>query len=78
MPIDITRLNSQSVDFWQQLKALLAGESETDETVLQSVNEIIKAVRTRGDEALIELTARFDGLQVDSMAQLEIPLDRLE
>jgi len=72
------RLNSQSVDFWEQLKALQAGGSETDEAVLQSVNEIIKAVRTRGDEALIELTARFDGLQVDSMSQLEIPLDRLE
>ncbi len=72
------RLNSQSVNFWQQLKALQAGESETDEAVLQSVNEIIKAVRTRGDEALIELTARFDGLQVESMSQLEITLDRLE
>ena len=78
MTIDIMRLNSQSVDFWEQLKALQAGGSETDEAVLQSVNEIIKAVRTRGDEALIELTARFDGLQVDSMSQLEIPLDRLE
>jgi histidinol dehydrogenase len=78
MPIDIMRLNSQSVDFWQQLKALQAGESETDEAVLQSVNEIIKAVRTRGDAALIELTARFDDLHVDSISQLEIPLDRLE
>jgi len=78
MPIDIRWLNSQSVDFWQQLKALQVGESETDEAVLQSVNEIIRAVRTRGDEALIELTARFDGLQVDSMPQLEIPLDRLK
>lgn len=78
MPIDIMRLNSQSVDFWQQLRALQARESETDEAVLQSVNEIIKAVRARGDEALIELTARYDDLQVDSMSQLEIPLDRLE
>jgi histidinol dehydrogenase len=78
MPIDIMRLNSQSVDFWQQLRALQARESETDEAVLQSVNEIIKAVRARGDEALIELTARYDDLQVGSMSQLEIPLDRLE
>ena len=78
MPVEIKHLNSQSADFWQRLKQLLAGESETDEAVRQSVNEIIKAVRTRGDEALIELTASFDGLQVDSMSQLEIPLDRLE
>ena len=78
MPIEIKRLNSQSADFWQALKELQTGESESDEAVLQSVNEIIKAVRTRGDAALIELTARFDGWQAGSMSQLEIPLDRLE
>jgi len=78
MPIEIRRLNSQSADFWQALKELQTRESESDEAVLQSVNEIIKAVRTRGDEALIEFTAMFDGLQVDSMSQLEITLDRLE
>jgi len=78
MPIEIKRLNSQSADFWQALNELQTRESESDEAVLKSVNEIIRAVRTRGDAALIELTARFDGLQVDSMSQLEIPLDRLE
>ena len=78
MPIEIKRLNSQSADFWQALKELQTRESESDEAVLQSVNEIIKAVRTRGDAALIELTARFDGWQAGSMSQLEIPLDRLE
>ncbi len=77
MPIEIKRLNSQSADFWQALKELQARESESDEAVLKSVNEIIKAVRTRGDAALIELTARFDGWQVDSMSQLEMPLSRL-
>jgi len=77
MPIDIKRLNSQSEDFWQALKDLQDRESESGGAVLQAVNEIIDTVRTRGDTALIELTARFDGLQVDSMSQLEIPLDRL-
>ena len=78
MPIEIKRLNSQSADFRQELKELQIRESESDEAVLQSVNQIIKAVRTRGDAALIELTARFDGWQAGSMSQLEIPLDRLE
>ncbi len=78
MPVEIKRLNSQSADFWQVLKQLQTRESETDEAVLQSVNEIIKVVRTRGDAALIELTARFDGWQAGSISQLEIPLDRLE
>ena len=78
MLIDIKRLNSQSQDFWPQMKDLLAWDSVSDDAVLQSVNQIINAVRTRGDAALIELTAKFDDLQVDSMSQLEMPLSRLE
>ncbi len=77
MPVDVKRLSSQSANFWQQLKNLQAWESESDEAVLQSVNAIIKDVRARGDAALIELTAKFDDLQVDSMCQLEMPLSRL-
>jgi len=42
------------------------------------VLEIIKAVRERGDAALVELTQRFDGLQVASMADLILPRARLE
>jgi histidinol dehydrogenase len=67
MTIDIKRLNSRSAGFWQQLKDLQAWESESNDAVLQSVNAIIKDVRARGDTALIELTARFDDLQVESM-----------
>jgi histidinol dehydrogenase len=77
MPVDVKRLSSQSANFWQQLKDLQAWESESDDAVLQSVNAIIKDVRARGDAALIELTAKFDDLQVDSMCQLEMPLSRL-
>jgi histidinol dehydrogenase len=77
MPVDVKRLSSQSANFWQQLKDLQAWESESDDAVLQSVNTIIKDVRARGDAALIELTAKFDDLQVDSMCQLEMPLSRL-
>ncbi len=77
MTIDIKRLDSQSADFWPRLKELLAWDSVSDDAVLQSVNQIITAVRTRGDAALIELTAKFDDLQVDSMSQLEMPLSRL-
>jgi len=77
MPVDVKRLSSQSANFWQQLKDLQAWDSESDDAVLQSVNAIIKDVRARGDAALIELTAKLDDLQVDSMCQLEMPLSRL-
>ena len=75
--IDIKRLNTGDVEFWPHLKDLLAWETVSDEAVFQTVGEIIKAVRKQGDAALIEFTERFDGLKVDAMNQLEMPLDRL-
>jgi histidinol dehydrogenase len=78
MNIEIRQLNSQSDDFWQQLEQLLAWESVSDDQVLSTVNEIIASVRHQGDAALLDLTARFDGLTVDSMSELEMPLETLK
>ena len=77
MAIDVRRLNSQSQDCWQQLEDLQAWDSVSDDAVLSAVIDILKAVKTGGDAALIELTAKFDGLQVNSFSQLEIPSSRL-
>ena len=46
--------------------------------VNQRVLEIIADVRARGDAALVELTRRFDGLGVASMAELILPRERLQ
>lgn len=46
----------------------------TDEGPVQTVREIIAAVRERGDEVLFELTARFDGVELES---LRVPVDQL-
>ncbi len=73
----IRKLNTAAADFRQQLDALLAWESVSDQAVNQAVNDIIAAVRTRGDAALVEYTTRFDGWQAQSAADLEIPLARL-
>ncbi len=75
--IDIKRLVSGDIEFWSQLKDLLAREAVSDDAVFQTVNDIIHVVRTQGDAALIEYTARLDGLKVQSMDQLEMPLERL-
>jgi len=77
MTIDIKRLSSESQDFWQQLKDLQAWEAVSDDAVLSSVIDIIRAVKTNGDAALIELTAKFDDLRVDAMSQLEMPPSRI-
>jgi len=75
---DIKRLDTKHADFWPQLKDLLAWEAVSDDAVLTTVNEIIKAIRNRGDAALMEFTERFDSLKVDTMDQLEMPLSRLK
>ena len=77
-PSAIRRLNAADADFASHLDHLLSWESVSDDGVNERVLEIIKAVRERGDAALVELTQRFDGLQVASMADLILPRARLE
>ena len=77
-PSAIRRLNAADADFARHLDHLLSWESVSDDGVNERVLEIIKAVRERGDAALVELTQRFDGLQVASMADLILPRARLE
>ncbi len=76
--LDIRRLNAADPDFARHLDHLLSWESVSDEAVNQRVLDIIAAVRARGDAALVELTQRFDGLEVASMADLILPRERLE
>ncbi len=75
--LPITRLDSAAPDFSQQLDRLLAFSVETDSAVQFAVAEILAAVRSRGDAAVLEYTARFDRLQATSVAELEIPAERL-
>ncbi|WP_339650216.1 histidinol dehydrogenase [Halopseudomonas pelagia] len=77
-PLKIARLDANQADFKQHLDALLAWEGVSDKSVNERVEEIIAAVRERGDAALVEYTARFDGLQVASMADLILDRARLE
>lgn len=74
----IRRLNAADPDFAAHLDHLLSWESVSDDGVNQRVLEIIQAVRSRGDAALVELTRRFDALEVASMAELILPRERLE
>jgi histidinol dehydrogenase len=76
--MNIKRLSTADTDFWPQLDALLAWESVSDDKVNDIVKEIIAAIRSRGDSALVEYTNRFDRMSVASMAELEIPKARLQ
>jgi histidinol dehydrogenase len=57
MPI---RLDSRSADFAGRFAALLATKREVSEDVDQAVRTIIASVRCDGDRALIELSGKFD------------------
>lgn len=75
--VNITRLDSQQDDFAAELDRLLAWESVSDGKVNQIVDEILGRVKAEGDAAVVEYTNRFDRLQVESMAELEMSQERL-
>lgn len=75
---DLRKLDYQSEDFWSQLDALLAWESVSDDQVLNTVMQIINQVKQQGDDAVVELTRRFDSLDVQDMQSLEMPLSALK
>ena len=75
---EIRKLSTTDENFQQQLEQLLAWESVSHGGVNQTVNEIISNIRSRGDEALIEYTNRFDGWKAKSCTDLEVPLSRLQ
>ncbi len=75
---DIKRLDSSQAGFWDTLEQLLAWEGVSDDKVNATVREILHHVRTRGDAAVLEYTNRFDRMNAQSMAELEIPAARLQ
>lgn len=68
----ITELSTRDPQFDAQLAGLLAFESISDTRVARVVDEVLQAVRRRGDAALLEYTAQFDQLPVADVSALEI------
>jgi histidinol dehydrogenase len=73
----ITTLDANQSDFEQQLSALLAWDSVSDVSVVSVVNEIIEAIKIRGDDALLEYTNRFDLMQASSIEQLIVSEEQI-
>ena len=66
------RLSTADDDFERQFQARLHWSAEQDEAIEQRVKSILADVRTRGDAAVLEYTARFDGLRAGGMADLQL------
>jgi len=76
--LQLNLLDTRSADFEQRLAKLLTWEATQDETLEQTVTQILSDVRRRGDEAVLEYTRRFDRVQATRMAELELSRDELE
>lgn len=71
-------LNSEAADFDQRLDQLLAWNEVSDAAVVKAVEDILAAVKSRGDEALIEFSERFDRLAVSSISELKVSAERVK
>lgn len=75
-------LDARSASFAEEFAALLSTKRENDADVSQSVRAIIADVRKRGDAALIELSHRYDRVQLTAdtlrLSQTEIEAARAQ
>lgn len=72
----IKRLDTADSDFQSELRRLLAYEASQDESIESATAEILARIQSEGDAALLEYTRRFDRVEADTAAALEI--DRSE
>jgi len=71
--MNIKRLSTRQTNFDAELNTLLAFEETADEKLEATVASILADVKRRGDTALLEYTQRFDRMNANSAAALELP-----
>ncbi|WP_166264354.1 histidinol dehydrogenase [Marinobacter caseinilyticus] len=76
--VSVKRLSAAQADFDTALAKLLAWDDSVDHQVNESVRHILHAVKTQGDSAVLAFTAKFDQLEVEQVADLEISQARLD
>ena len=76
--ISVTRLNSNQQDFLARLDRLLQFDDATDASIETTVARILADVKSRGDEAVVEYTNKFDRMNAQSMAEFTLPKSRLD
>jgi len=74
--VQVRRLSSADAGFDAALGELLAFEGAQDAAVDRATEEILEAVRARGDAALVEYTTHFDRWAPSSAQALEVPIAR--
>jgi histidinol dehydrogenase len=77
-PIQVKRLNSLEPGFKDTLLASLSLPMADDEAIDAAVLKILAAVKTQGDEAVLNFTKQFDRLNTTNVSELEISRKDLE
>jgi histidinol dehydrogenase len=70
--IEIARLDTREAGFEPAFARLLAWTPESDAQVAEDVARIVADVATRGDDAVLEYTRRFDRREVTQASALEV------
>ncbi|HUH91935.1 MAG TPA: histidinol dehydrogenase [Casimicrobiaceae bacterium] len=70
----VRRLDASARDFDAALEQLTAFDAKEDAALAPTVEAILASVRSRGDAAVLEYTARYDRVRAASVAALEIAL----
>lgn len=76
--MNIRRFATTDQDFDQKLKVLLAFETAQDDSIDNVVADILRNVKQRGDQAVLEYTRKFDRLDVADMQALELSRAELQ
>jgi histidinol dehydrogenase len=75
--VNVRMLATAASGFEAEFQRVLHWSAETDLAIEERVAQILADVRERGDVAVLEYTQRFDGVNADSVAALEIPRTEL-
>src|SRR5207302_3494873 len=77
-PMKLRRLATRDAGFEAELAALTRHAALQDAAVQESVRAILADVRARGEEAVLEYTRKFDRVAARSLAELEVPKEKLQ
>ena len=77
MTVQIRHLDTAAADFETEFAKLRHWSAEADLAIEDRVEAILADVKSRGDDAVLEYTTRFDGLVANSVAALELTRDEL-
>ena len=76
--LNISKLDSSSADFEQQLQNLKAWDETDDLDIQKRVLDIIADVRKNGDQAVVAYTNRFDQRNITKACELELSKEALK